>query len=126
MTSCKPPPTCIDASPIPDANDSRMSAIPYEANLTPMGASPLRYSTRSRPGLAGLLHPLSPGALADAGRAAGRGAAAERGGSPLRAGTAPLCAGPVSSGAGHRAALSGAAADHRLGHLHAAGHAPAD
>src|SRR3954462_14810073 len=46
MTSCKPPPTCIDASPIPDANDSRMSAIPYEANLTPMGASPLRYSTR--------------------------------------------------------------------------------
>src|SRR4051795_2321042 len=45
MTSCKPPPTCIDASPIPDANDSRMSAIPYEANLTPMGASPLRYST---------------------------------------------------------------------------------
>src|SRR4051794_27701723 len=37
MTSCKPPPTCIDASPIPDANDSRMSAIPYEANLTPMG-----------------------------------------------------------------------------------------
>src|SRR4051812_47000110 len=41
MTSCKPPPTCIDASPIPDANDSRMSAIPYEANLTPMGAPPL-------------------------------------------------------------------------------------
>src|SRR3954470_16149368 len=40
MTSCKPPPTCIDASPIPDANDSRMSAIPYEANLTPMGLSP--------------------------------------------------------------------------------------
>src|SRR3954452_17895094 len=40
MTSCKPPPTCIDASPIPDANDSRMSAIPYEANLTPMGFSP--------------------------------------------------------------------------------------
>src|SRR3954468_17505867 len=40
MTSCKPPPTCIDASPIPDANDSRMSAIPYEANLTPMGARP--------------------------------------------------------------------------------------
>src|SRR3954470_24495079 len=39
MTSCKPPPTCIDASPIPDANDSRMSAIPYEANLTPMGAA---------------------------------------------------------------------------------------
>src|SRR5215217_6934102 len=42
MTSCKPPPTCIDASPIPDANDSRMSAIPYEANLTPMGVSPPR------------------------------------------------------------------------------------
>src|SRR3954453_9037131 len=42
MTSCKPPPTCIDASPIPDANDSRMSAIPYEANLTPMGSRPLR------------------------------------------------------------------------------------
>src|SRR5215210_2422530 len=41
MTSCKPPPTCIDASPIPDANDSRMSAIPYEANLTPMGGIPL-------------------------------------------------------------------------------------
>src|SRR5215203_1678990 len=41
MTSCKPPPTCIDASPIPDANDSRMSAIPYEANLTPMGTVPL-------------------------------------------------------------------------------------
>ena len=41
MTSCKPPPTCIDASPIPDANDSRMSAIPYEANLTPMGAMAL-------------------------------------------------------------------------------------
>src|SRR4051795_7087039 len=40
MTSCKPPPTCIDASPIPDANDSRMSAIPYEANLTPMGNRP--------------------------------------------------------------------------------------
>src|SRR3954447_5444762 len=48
MTSCKPPPTCIDASPIPDANDSRMSAIPYEANLTPISASPLRYSTRGR------------------------------------------------------------------------------
>src|SRR3954462_9431490 len=44
MTSCKPPPTCIDASPIPDANDSRMSAIPYEANLTPMGETPLRDS----------------------------------------------------------------------------------
>src|SRR3954447_8392785 len=43
MTSCKPPPTCIDASPIPDANDSRMSAIPYEANLTPMGAHLLRH-----------------------------------------------------------------------------------
>src|SRR5215207_9459381 len=41
MTSCKPPPTCIDASPIPDANDSRMSAIPYEANLTPMESPPL-------------------------------------------------------------------------------------
>src|SRR3954466_5354405 len=41
MTSCKPPPTCIDASPIPDANDSRMSAIPYEANLTPMHDHPL-------------------------------------------------------------------------------------
>src|SRR4051794_8149137 len=41
MTSCKPPPTCIDASPIPDANDSRMSAIPYEANLTPMERHPL-------------------------------------------------------------------------------------
>src|SRR3954469_12571058 len=41
MTSYKPPPTCIDASPIPDANDSRMSAIPYEANLTPMGAMAL-------------------------------------------------------------------------------------
>src|SRR3954447_2087008 len=40
MTSCKPPPTRIDASPTPDANDSRMSAIPYEANLTPMGNSP--------------------------------------------------------------------------------------
>src|SRR5215203_4776247 len=40
MTSCKPPPTCIDASPIPDANDSRMSAIPYEANLTPMRMAP--------------------------------------------------------------------------------------
>src|SRR3954469_2777039 len=40
MTACKPPPTCIDASPIPDANDSRMSAIPYEANLTPMGGPP--------------------------------------------------------------------------------------
>src|SRR5215207_10461673 len=44
MTSCKPPPTCIDASPIPDANDSRMSAIPYEANLTPMGLHPLLFS----------------------------------------------------------------------------------
>src|SRR5215212_5936572 len=44
MTSCKPPPTCIDASPIPDANDSRMSAIPYEANLTPMGETPPRDS----------------------------------------------------------------------------------
>src|SRR5215207_6055397 len=41
MTSCKPPPTCIDASPTPDANDSRMSAIPYEANLTPRGPTPL-------------------------------------------------------------------------------------
>src|SRR3954454_16627953 len=40
MTSGKPPPTCIDASPIPEANDSRMSAIPYEANLTPMGEFP--------------------------------------------------------------------------------------
>src|SRR3954453_23354663 len=40
MTSCKPPPTCIDASPIPDANDSRMSAIPYEANLTPGRMAP--------------------------------------------------------------------------------------
>src|SRR3954469_21231109 len=47
MTSCKPPPTCIDASPIPDANDSRMSAIPYEANLTPMGCQ-----VRSNSGLA--------------------------------------------------------------------------
>src|SRR5829696_2937938 len=53
MTSCKPPPTCIDASPIPDANDSRMSAIPYEANLTPMwvgphpiGADPVRGEQR--------------------------------------------------------------------------------
>src|SRR3954454_7559404 len=53
MTSCKPPPTCIDASPIPDANDSRMSAIPYEANLTPMGSSPLR----DQP-LAALMHAL--------------------------------------------------------------------
>src|SRR3954470_13482080 len=49
MTSCKPPPTCIDASPIPDANDSRMSAIPYEANLTPMGAFPLQSTFWIRP-----------------------------------------------------------------------------
>ena len=52
MTSCKPPPTCIDASPIPDANDSRMSAIPYEANLTPMGVPPLG-SSKSAGGPAG-------------------------------------------------------------------------
>ena len=52
MTSCKPPPTCIDASPIPDANDSRMSAIPYEANLTPMGLAPLRPPRTGRETLA--------------------------------------------------------------------------
>src|SRR4051794_9217763 len=46
MTSCKPPPTCIDASPTPDANDSRMSAIPYEANLRPMGLYPLRFTCK--------------------------------------------------------------------------------
>src|SRR5256885_5439533 len=34
--------TCaLPISPIPDANDSRMSAIPYEANLTPMRVGPL-------------------------------------------------------------------------------------
>src|SRR4051794_15255470 len=67
MTSCKPPPTCIDASPIPDANDSRMSAIPYEANLTPMGLAPLRPLRTGRETLAssgsytpasGRFHPL--------------------------------------------------------------------
>jgi len=42
MTSCRPPPTCIAASPIPDANDSRMSAIRCAANLTPMGPHPLQ------------------------------------------------------------------------------------
>jgi len=40
MTSCRPLPTCIAASPIPDANDSRMSAIRCAANLTPMGGIP--------------------------------------------------------------------------------------
>src|SRR5215210_1752264 len=49
MTSCKPPPTCIDASPIPDANDSRMSAIPYEANLTPMRLIPLSVTAAINP-----------------------------------------------------------------------------
>src|SRR5213078_4585524 len=39
----------------------------------------LRRFRRSGPGLAGLLHPLSPGALVDPGWAADRGAAAERG-----------------------------------------------
>src|SRR5215218_5821657 len=86
----------------------------------------LRGFPRSGPGAAGPLHPLSPGALADTGRAPDRSAAAGWGRWSLRAGAAPLCAGPVSSGASHRAALSGAAADHRPGHLHTAGHAPAD
>src|SRR5215212_4988508 len=56
MTSCKPPPTCIDASPIPDANDSRMSAIPYEANLTPMGGARPAASAagRTRPAYSGV------------------------------------------------------------------------
>src|SRR3954468_10150803 len=67
MTSCKPPTTCIDASPIPDANDSRMSAIPYEANLTPMGASPLRYSTGDRLPARGRGEAASRGAQGQAG-----------------------------------------------------------
>src|SRR3954462_10075992 len=58
MTSCKPPPTCIDASPIPDANDSRMSAIPYEANLTPMRAH--GPSGPHRDGLGACLQPGRP------------------------------------------------------------------
>src|SRR3954464_4983489 len=41
----------------------------------------------------GPLHPLSPGALADAGRAPDRGAVAGRRRYPFRAGPAPLCVG---------------------------------
>src|SRR3954464_14431120 len=59
MTSCKPPPTCIDASPIPDANDSRMSAIPYEANLTPMRAA-LRLTRDARLALQAEPEPTPP------------------------------------------------------------------
>src|SRR4051794_21722111 len=50
----------------------------------------LRGFRHSRPGAAGPLHPLSPGALADTGRTADRGAAAGRGRWPFRAGAAPL------------------------------------
>jgi len=49
MTSCRPPPTCIAASPIPDANDSRMSAIRCAANLTPMGGDPLVIGVNADP-----------------------------------------------------------------------------
>ena len=78
------------------------------------------------PGAARPGDPLSPGALADAGRADGGGAAAGGHRRPFRAGAAPLRADAVPSGPGDGAAAGGAAAGDRRQHLQAAGDAPAD
>src|SRR3954464_10612879 len=109
-----------------DAARSRRGSDPRGHRATRLTVQGLRGFRRSGPDVADPLHPLSPGALADTGGATDRGAAAGRCWWPLRARTAPLCAGPVPSRASHRAATGGAVAGRWPGDLDAAGHAPAD